>query len=159
MTKKFKRPKVSESPTTRKEPKVKSVPFDLQEVETIAWRFSIVDLDGPWGWETTARDDWWEKIFPKLKHIDSMTWAEIAKATGGRRVGNNHHPVEVRKLTQQAKQRLKEIRQDDVSELFSLRLDSTTRIYGIRDRRALKLLWYDPYHGCNSKAVYPVKKN
>ena len=44
----------------------------------------------------------------------------------------------------------------DVSELFSSRLRATVRIYGFRDRRALKLLWYDPLHGANAKAVYPV---
>ena len=86
-----------------------------------------------------------------------MTWAAIMQASGGRARGNNNHPVQVVMLTQRAKARLAEIRQDDVSELFSLRLDSTKRIYGIRDCRALKLLWYDPYHGDNRRAVYPVQ--
>ncbi len=79
------------------------------------------------------------------------------QAAGGRRKGNNSHPVKIRELTVQAKERLGRIRQDDVSELFSLRLEATARIYGIRDRRALKLLWYDRYHGTNTKAVYPVR--
>ena len=30
-------------------------------------------------------------------------------------------------------------------------------IVGIRDRRALKLLWYDPHHGMNARAGYPVQ--
>ena len=85
-----------------------------------------------------------------------MTWAEIMRTAGGRTRGTNHHFVEVEKLTRQAKERLTEIRQDNVSELFSLRLDATKRIYGIRDRRALKLLWYAPHHGTNAQAVYPV---
>lgn len=129
------------------------------ELETIVWQFSIIDLDGQWGWKTTAGRDCWEKILPKLQHLESMTWEEIKKATGGRGRdgGNNNHSVEVEKLTSQAKRRLAEIKQDDTPELFSLRLDSTTRIYGIRDRRALKLLWYDPYHGNNNKAVYPLQ--
>ena len=71
---------------------------------------------------------------------------------------NNSHFVQAGKLTRQAKARLAEIGQDDVSELFSLRLTGTTRIYGIRDRRALKLLWYDPHHGTNARAVYPVQR-
>lgn len=86
-----------------------------------------------------------------------MTWAEIMQASGGRVRGNNSHPVRVEKLTRQAKARLAEIRQEDVSELFSLRLTAITRIYGVRDGRALKLLWYDPYHGMNAQAVYPVR--
>ena len=76
---------------------------------------------------------------------------------GGRARGNNSHFVQAGKLTRKAKARLAEIGQDDVSELFSLRLTGTTRIYGIRDRRALKLLWYDPHHGTNARAVYPVQ--
>ena len=88
-----------------------------------------------------------------------MTWDEIAKATGGKKKGrgNNHHFVQVEKLTKKAKDRLVELKQEDVSELFSLRLTGQTRIYGMRDRRALKLLWYDKYHGTNALAVCPVK--
>ena len=71
--------------------------------------------------------------------------------------GPRPHPAQVARLTRRAKARLAEINQDDVSELFSLRLTATTRIYGIRDRQALKLLWYDPHHGTNAHAVYPVR--
>ena len=125
--------------------------------ETIVWAFSILDQEGPWGWRTAAAQAWWREILPKLQDFESMTWAEIMRAAGGRARGNNNHFVQVEKLTRQAKQRLVEINQDDVSELFSLRLSATTRIYGIRDRRALKLLWYDRHHGVNTQAVYPVR--
>ena len=100
----------------------------------------------------------WTEILPKLCHFESMTWAEIMRAAGGRASGNNSHFVEVRNLTRPAKARLAEIGQDDVSELFSLRLSANERIYGIRDRRALKLLWYDPHHGTNARAVCPVRQ-
>ena len=100
---------------------------------------------------------WWTEILPKLQNFESMTWAQILQAIGGRAKGNNSHFVSVERLTRQAKDRLAEIGQDDVSELFSLRLTGTTRIYGIRDRRALKLLWYDQHHGMNARAVYPVR--
>ena len=56
-----------------------------------------------------------------------------------------------------AENRLVETRQDGVSERFSLRPTATMRIYGTRDRRALKLLWYDPHHGTNARAVYLVR--
>lgn len=130
----------------------------LHDRETIVWAFGIVDLDGPWGWRTTAARVWWREILPKLRDFESMTWAEIMRAAGGRTRGNNNHFVEVRKLGGPAKSRLAAIGQDDVSELFSLRLSATVRIYGIRDRRALKLLWYDPHHGANANAVYPVRQ-
>ena len=116
-----------------------------------------MDQRGTWGCRDIPSRVWWDEILPKLQYFESMTWAEIMRAAGGRARGTNHHFVEVEKLTKQARERLTEIGQDDVSELFSLRLDATKRIYGIRDRRALKLLWYDPHHGTNVRAVYPVQ--
>ena len=100
--------------------------------------------------------EWWSNIFPKLRDFESMTWAEILRASGGRSSGNNNHPVKTALLSQSAKSRLADLQQDDAEELFSLRLSGTERIYGIRDRRALKLLWYDRYHGDNSRAVVPI---
>ncbi len=123
----------------------------------LVWRFGALDIDGPWGWKNVAGKYWWPDIFPKLKNFETMTWGEIFQASGGRREGNNHHPVDVRNLTKQASARLSEINQDDIDYLFSLRLTNTWRIYGIREMYSLKLLWFDPYHGNNSKAVYPVK--
>lgn len=126
--------------------------------ETIVWRFGAADLGGEWGWQTAAGPRWWRSIFPTLCHLETMTWAELFRASGGRHAGNNHHPVQVKNLTKQAKERLEEIGQEDVSELISLRLSGRERVYGIRDRRALKVLWYDPHHGTNARAVYPVRK-
>ncbi len=131
---------------------------DKHDGETIVWAFGIVDQDGPWGWRTEASSRWWRDILPKLRNFESMTWSEILRAVGGRRRGNNNHAVLVERLSQKAKVRLVEIGQEDVSELFSLRLTGTWRIYGIRDRRALKLLWFDPYHGTNARAVCPVQR-
>ncbi len=116
-----------------------------------------MDQGGTWGCRSIPSRVWWDEILPKLQDFESMTWAEIMRAAGGRARGSNHHSVEVENLTRQAKTRLAEIGQDDVPELFSLRLDATKRIYGIRDRQALKLLWYDPHHGTNARAVYPVQ--
>ena len=153
-----KRPEARTLPPDRKGPRT-SPGRDpaLHDRETIVWGFSSVDQEGPWGWRTVAARDWWNEILPKLQGFESMTWAEIMQAAGGRTRGSNSHFVFVEKLTRQAKDRLTGIRQDDVSELFSLRLTATTRIYGIRDRRALKLLWYDPHHGTNARSVYPVR--
>ncbi len=126
--------------------------------ETIAWRFGVVDVVGPWGWRKMGGATWWNDVLPKLQDLETMTWAEILKASGGRSRGNNSHSIKVRELTKKAKERIRELEQDDVSDLFSLRLSSNQRVYGIRDRRALKLLWYDPYHGDNAKAVCPTRK-
>lgn len=151
------RPKVSKRPEGGKKIKSAADPAGFDH-ETIVWRFGAVDLDGAWGWKSVASRYWWDTILPKLRDFETMTWAELFAAAGGRRDGNNHHPVEVENLTKSAWDRLQDIGQDDVSELVSLRLSGTERIYGIRDRRALKLLWYDRHHGTNDRAVYPAGK-
>ena len=50
-------------------------------------------------------------------------------------------------------QRLVEIKQDDLSQLFSLRISAKCRVWGILDGRVFKVLWYDPKH-----EVYPSTK-
>ena len=151
-----KQPSAPTPPSGRREVRLERDPSS-NDRETIVWGFRIVDKEGNWGWRTVAARVWWDEILPKLQDFESMTWTEVMQASGGKARGTNSHPVRVEKLTQQAKLRLAEIGQEDVSELFSLRLTATTRIYGIRDRRALRLLWYDPYHGTNAQAVYPVR--
>lgn len=70
-----------------------------------------------------------------------MTWDDIfVKAR------KHHHSVEVGKLSKKARDRLIEIRKDDLDELYSLRLGGTERIWGILDRGVFILLWWDPNH-------------
>ena len=86
-----------------------------------------------------------------------MTWSELIAAAGGRgqRGGNNHHPVPVFQCSKLAQDRLEYLHIDDIDELFSLRLSNVVRVYGIRDGRTLKLLWFDPAHDNRAIAVYP----
>lgn len=55
-----------------------------------------------------------------------------------------------------AKDRLEELRQE-CDELFSLRLQGSIRLYGIRDRSIFKPIWYDAYHGEAGKEAYTTK--
>jgi hypothetical protein len=80
-----------------------------------------------------------ENILPKIKAFESMTWSEIEGRTGS-------HFVEVDKIIPAAQRRLAERGQGDIDELFSLRLAGKPRIWGIRDRHILKVLWWDPGH-------------
>ena len=148
------RPKVGCEPQGGKTVRVARMPTDD---ETIVWGFSVVDLEGQWGWKHVKGQVWWNNIFPKLQNFETMTWAAIMGSSGGRTRGTNNHSVLVSELSAAAKARLQEIQQDDVVELFSLRLTATTRVYGIRDRRALKLLWYDNHHKAGDpQSVYPL---
>lgn len=122
------------------------------ETDRMAWGFGKLDMEGPWGPLKIDADTWWKNLFPKLQNFETMTWADVQAASGGRSHGSNSHFVPVENLSKNAKARLDELKQDDVDELFSLRLSGKERVYGIRDGRVLKVLWYDPDH-----EVYPVE--
>lgn len=101
------------------------------------WRFSIMDFDGPFGCgDLTAQTA--KGIHSKLSQFEGMNWNEIERS--------GSHNVSRDKLTKEAQERLKVLKQDDIDELFSLRLAGKERIWGIRERSVLRLLWWDPEH-------------
>jgi hypothetical protein len=87
-----------------------------------------------------------------------MTWGELRGAAGGKSSGTNHHSLPLDALSKSAQVRLSELSLDDVDAVFSLRLTGTIRVYGIKDGRVLRVLWYDKYHGDPEKAVCPARK-
>lgn len=103
-----------------------------------SWKFSLIDLDGPWGWNNISSDNRWEILFNKVNLKEHANWAML-KSSGS-------HNVSIDKLNKKAKARLIEIGHDDIDELFSLRVSGKERIWGIRDRYALKIIWWDPKH-------------
>lgn len=106
------------------------------------WRFSTVDCGGPFPWPKNHAMEL--EIVQKLHMFDSMQWHEIE--------GSHSHAIPLESLSKDAKRRLSEIGQDDVDVVFSFRITGPARVFGIRDRGNVKLLWYDPDHGvCPSK--------
>jgi hypothetical protein len=103
-----------------------------------AWRFSTVDLAGPFSWPKGKDEE--ADIVAKLHCFDSMRWLDIE--------GDDHHFLDSQSLSKAALARLKEIgRDDEVDSLFSFHLQGKPRIICIRDRNLAKLLWFDPDHG------------
>ena len=154
---KKKAPKIGATPPGR-EIRVGADPQST-DTETICWQTGLMDREHPdWGWQKIRSKVWWHELLPRLKHLESMTWGELKQVSGGRRRGTNHHFVQVRSFSKRAKDRLAELQLDDHEQLFSIRLTGSLRLYGVTDGRALKLVWHDPHHGDNSRAVYPVGK-
>jgi hypothetical protein len=81
----------------------------------------------------------WE-IHNKLSSFERMTWADIGR--------HGSHAISVEDLCADAQKRLRDLRLDDIDEVYSLRLTGKRRIFGIRDRHTLKILWWDPGHTC-----------
>lgn len=101
------------------------------------WAFRIVDLGGPWCW-SALNGVALREVLQRLKELESMTWLAIAE-TGS-------HSIDVGALSRRARDRLIEIQQDDVDQVYSRRLTGRRRIFGIRDGGILRILWWDPEH-------------
>ncbi len=80
----------------------------------------------------------WMEIFQRIRDFETMTWHEI------RRTGS--HAIPVSEICPDARRCLEEIGLGDTDELFSLRLTGKQRLWGIRDREILRILWWDPEH-------------
>lgn len=112
---------------------------------TPLWAFQVVDLGGPWCWSRMTADGIFE-VFGKPRSYESMPWRAIEGPTGS-------HFVDRGRLSREAQARLVEVGQDDVDQVFSLRITGRRRVWGLRSGRVLKLLWWDPEH-----AVCPAAK-
>lgn len=85
------------------------------------------------------------KIYPKLRSFEDSTWDEIDRATHDNGKSCNHNNS-IQDLTKMAKNRLDELKYSDRSEIYSLRLGNTIRIYGFRELNYLDIIWIDPDH-------------
>ena len=132
-----KRPRIKKTPPTKKKvrPERRIVSDDSRRP---CWRINSVDRDGPWSCMEIDHKIFWKEIFQRIRDFETMTWHEIHR-TGS-------HAIPVSEICHEAKTRLEEIGRGDTDELFSLRLTGKQRLWGIRDREILRILWWDPEH-------------
>ncbi len=111
-----------------------------------AWRLSLLELVDPFGWHRLSGQDL-KDIRSRLVSFESMTWSEILI-----RDKKHNHFVRRDQICADAERRLKDIKQDDVDEIVSLKVMARERVWGIMDGGVLKILWWDPQHRiCPSK--------
>ena len=151
--KRNKKPKIKAKPGEGKRPRSsqgsQAESFDTQSP---TWSFVIADKRGPESlYSDRAGSDRSGIILPKLRDFEGLTWAEIKRQTHGHGKSSNHH-VPVNKMLNKVGKRLAELNLDETGQLFSLRLDSRKRIYGIKIGSVLRVIWYDPDH-----RLYPTK--
>lgn len=132
-----KRAKQVERPPEKRPKQPKQVGRNVHTLN-FQWRVDAIDLEGDWGWQRATIEVLLKKIIPKLHQFETMTWGGLE--------GSDHHFVGWDRLCRAAQRRLEELGREDVSELFSLRMDSRARIWGQRDVARLNLLWWDPDH-------------
>lgn len=144
-SKKDKTPGLKQFPSSKKAPRVEEPANVSSDRQKPVWNFHIADKEGPWAWKPDSSQDHWKIIFDKFPGFEGMNWSQI-KQSGS-------HLIEISLLAKSAQQRLVEIKQDDLGQLFSLRISAKCRVWGILAGRVFKVLWYDPKH-----EVYPSTK-
>jgi hypothetical protein len=124
-----------------------SVNPDSSATETPIWSFSKCDSDCE-NWcigRAMDHDSFWNQIIARLNCYETMTWAQIEAATGAKSHGNMNHFVSIDRLTPEAEKRFREL---DIPEdsLYTLNLQGSHKLIGIRSNRRFYLVWYDPNH-------------
>ena len=111
------------------------------------WAFSFMDRDHP-RWSFSDDDKLYSKILCKLASYEGMTWQAISSTKGSKKDGHGSesHFISIDGIIREAQKRLEELHQSDVGELFSLRLNSTERLWGILTDGTFRVLWYDRNH-------------
>jgi hypothetical protein len=130
-------PRIATEPNTKKQPSIGNY-FVPDDKGPVLWSFSLVDCDGPWGFNNICKNELHTLVTNGFKDKEGLNWAML-KTSGS-------HNIEINKLIPSAQKRLAEKLLDDRDELFSMRFSGTKRIWGIRDGNVFKILWWDPNH-------------
>lgn len=130
-----KSPKIAVPVDPKKEPKFSRIP---QTPANLTWSFALLDDGGPFGWHQCNSHEKYFEILQKKKSFETMTLADLGR--GG------SHNVEQWKLCKAARDRLAELKLEDIDELYSLRLSGTNRIWCIKHLNVMRVLWWDPDH-------------
>ncbi len=133
-----KTPKSSVIPDSFKSPRGGDRPQSILNT-AFKWRTKGADFDGQWGWKNASTDVLFSIIIPKLHEFEGATWGVIQSKP-------HCHPVPLDEISREARERLMKIRGDAVDSLFSLLIRDKARLWGIKDRDILNLLWWDPQH-------------
>lgn len=129
-----KQPRATATPKEDKVPRAVVTPNDNCQP---AFKAEQMDLDGPWPWNN-LNPHHLKDFLVKVLHSQKLTWHTLRE--------NGSHLVDVSELIPEAQKRLIEIGQDDLDQLYSLRLTGKKRVWGIKEGNILWLLWWDPLH-------------
>ncbi|HEV3158311.1 MAG TPA: hypothetical protein VGZ00_13285 [Candidatus Baltobacteraceae bacterium] len=108
--------------------------------ETPSWRVDKMRVIDPFGWHIVTRTEML-LIIEKLKFYEEKTWRQILVDER-----YHNHPIPRNELGRAAQECLDEVWQGGVDEVFSLRLNNKSRIFGIMNMGAFHLLWWDRDH-------------
>ena len=87
------------------------------------WRVGYIDVGGPWSWENINKRDLLN-LLEKLKNFETMKTIDFINPKKG------SHEIKIEKISNEAKKRLKELANDDIDNLVSLRITSKKKGMG-----------------------------
>lgn len=140
-----KTPKTVISPLPQKRVPAPRVAVPSFRGKPITWRFSAVDKNGPFAWTNLHDGHHHKSVIESLASLETMTEAELGQ--------RGCHFIETPKLSKEARDRLAEIRLDDLDEVYSIRVTGKQRVFCVHREGTLDVLWFDPEH-----AVCPSEK-
>ena len=122
------------------------------------WSFSLFDeYHEKWGIFNQKEKEIYLKVIKKLRAYEGQTWGEIQSDTTGTSNNSKSHYINIEKLcdvNKKAGERLKELNLFDMTEqIFSLRIDGKTRLFGFITFNVFSVIWIDSNH-----EVFPSKK-
>jgi len=110
------------------------------------WVFDSVDTDGHFRFSPRREDMDCEDILEKIIHFSKRTWIEIKQDMHDDRKSKNHY-LTYDALSDLAKERITRLHLTErTDEIFSMRLNNTIRIIGIREGDRFVVKWFDPKH-------------
>jgi len=133
-----KKAKIPTEPIVEKKPVVVSNPPPKFRDGHIAWRFSGVDLDGPFSWLRLEDPAEFKEVIDRLSAFEPMNEEQLSE--------QGCHFITLDKLSKDAQDRLAKIKLDDLDELYSLRITGRKRVFGIHRGHYMRVLWWDPQH-------------
>ncbi|WP_432091845.1 hypothetical protein [Streptomyces sp. NRRL F-5630] len=116
--------------------------------ERICYRFSHLDIEGPWGLKSLDHD----RLMVLLKDMakfESQTINELFYT--GEWPGKSHDVATL--PTRLARERLDEIGLPDMTKIWKLRIGGPGRLWGFLVGNVFHVVWWDPFH-----QVWPSKK-
>jgi len=140
---KSKKPVLSQIPSVEKAPRFLGSP-NIEDTY-IAWRFGTSDSGGPFSCASLQPEEC-QRLWERLRAFEGMNAAQLQAA-------GSLHPVPQRSMSRAAKNRLREIKLDDVDGLHSFHVTAACRFWCMKHLNIFCLLWWDRNH-----EVYPTPK-
>lgn len=140
MIKKIKKPLKSNYPDTGKIPRRMINPESMLYPE---FKTDKMQKTGEFGFSNLDGEDI-ELLLRKIFSFQKTKWSEIVYA--------GSHPISIEKLSPIAKKELIKSGNEDIDGIYSFKISSIIRLWGIKDRNIIWILWWDPKHQvCPSK--------